>query len=214
MKSPLVHLVRPSNPTSGKPPLLILLHGVGSNEEDLFGLESAFGPDWIVVSVRAPLTMRPGSYAWFPVQFTPQGPVIDPDQAETSRKLVAEFVDEAVTTYGADPKRVVVAGFSQGAIMAASLTLTEPEKVAGAVLMSGRILPEVLPLAAPLERRTKPSYLIVHGTQDQTLPIAHGRASRETLRSLGIEPDYREFPIAHTISDASLAVVVEWVARF
>ena len=177
----------------------------------MFSLESAFDSRFIVVSVRAPLTLRPGSYAWFPVQFTPQGPIADSLQAEKSRGLLAEFVAWAVKDLGADPDHVVVAGFSQGAIMSASLALTEPEMVKAAVLMSGRILPEVLSSVASTDRRKKTSYLVVHGTQDEVLPVAHGRTSRETLQSLGIDPEYHEFAMGHTISDKSLALVSGWI---
>jgi len=211
MNSPLVHRVRRPEVSSVRPPLLLLLHGVGSNENDLFGLEQAFDPRFVVVSARAPLTVRTGAYAWFPVQLGPQGPVIDAAQAEASRVLVAQFVDWAVAEYGANPARVFVAGFSQGAIMTASLALTEPEKVAGAVLMSGRILPEVVPLVAPLPRRLAPSYLVVHGVEDAVLPLFHGQASRTTLQGLGIEPEYRAFPMGHTVSQESLAAVSAWV---
>ncbi len=124
----------------------------------------------------------------------PQGPIADAVEAEASRQKVIGFLDWAVKEYGADPLRVVLAGFSQGAIMSASVALTEPEKVTAAVLMSGRILPEVVPLAASSERRNKTRYLIVHGTRDDVLPIANGRASRDTLRSLGIEPAIPRVP--------------------
>jgi len=210
MKSPLISLVRQPKIASAQPPLLVLLHGVGSNEEDLFGLEDAFAPEFVVVSVRAPLEMRPGSYAWFPVQFTPEGPVADPIQAEASRQLLVDFLGVVGKEYSTDPNRVVVAGFSQGAIMAASLMITRPELLAGAVLMSGRVLPEVLPLAAT-DRLAGVRVLIVHGTGDHVLPVFHGRASRQTLEGLGIHPDYREFAMGHTVSDESLAAVAGWV---
>jgi len=210
MTAPLVHLVRQPQPSPQKPPLLLFLHGIGSHEGDLFSLEAAFDPGWVVVSARAPLTLQAGAYSWFPVEFTPEGIVADAAAAEISRRRLVEFLDWAVAEFGADPGRVAVAGFSQGAIMTASLALTEPEKLCAAVLMSGRILPEVLPLAAPIERRSKPKYLVIHGTQDQVLPVANGRASRQTLRSLGVEPDYHEFPMPHTISDESLSLVVDW----
>lgn len=209
MNAPLVHLVRRPLVETARPPLLLFLHGVGSHEEDLFSLAEAFDPGFLVVSARAPLTLRPGSYAWFPVQFTPQGPVADAIHAEESRRLLVKFVDWSVSELGADTSRVFVAGFSQGAIMAASLALTEPEKVKAAALMSGRILPEILPLVASSERRRRTSFVVVHGTRDEVLPLSHGRASRETLRSLGIEPQYKEFVMGHTISDESLAFVVD-----
>ena len=142
---PLVHLVRQPIIEAGTPPLLLLLHGVGSNEHDLFELAPFLDKRFLIISVRAPNTLGPGSYAWFEVNFTPQGPAINPEQAEASRETLITFIKEAITAYGANPKQVYLMGFSQGAIMSASVALTRPELVAGAVLMSGRILPEIQP---------------------------------------------------------------------
>lgn len=211
MTAPLVHLTREPRSKEGLPPLVVLLHGVGSNEADLFDLEGAFAPEFRVVSARAPLAMGPRSFAWFPVQFTPTGPVADVVQAEASRVRLAEFVSWCINQ-GADPARVYLVGFSQGAIMAASLGLIQPHLVAGAVLMSGRILAEVLPQAVP-RPEVHPRYLVVHGTDDERLPLFHGQASRQTLIDLGLEPEYREFAMGHTVTDDSLGYVAMWVNR-
>ena len=105
------------------------------------------------------------SYAWFEVDFTPQGPFSNPEQSEASRKTLITFLQESVTAYGADPKQVYLMGFSQGAIMSASVALTRPELLAGAVLMSGRILPEIRPLIASSEELSGFPFLVVHGTR-------------------------------------------------
>jgi phospholipase/carboxylesterase len=145
----LVHEVRPAAPTTGavgeRPALLILLHGVGANERQMAQIAPAFDPRFVVVSVRSPLAIGPSAFAWFHVTFTAQGPVIATEEAEAGWTLLARFIDEAVVAYGADPARVFLAGFSQGGIMALATLLTAPGKVAGAVSMSGRLLPEVLP---------------------------------------------------------------------
>ena len=90
----LVHLVREPIVEVRNPPLLLLLHGVGSNEYDLFGLAPYLDERFLIISVRAPNTIGPRSYAWFDVDFTPQGPVIDPAQAEASREAVIAFLDK------------------------------------------------------------------------------------------------------------------------
>src|SRR4051794_33373186 len=114
----LTHLVsRPQQAGAGAPPLLILLHGVGSNEHDLFGLAPYLDPRFLIVSARAPYVMMPGMYAWFEIGWVGTEIVVDPQQAEASRKLIGEFVQEAAAAYGADPGRVYLLGFSQGAIM-------------------------------------------------------------------------------------------------
>lgn len=208
----LVHLLRPPGVEASTPPLLLLLHGVGSNEDDLYGLAPFFDERFLVISARAPNTLGPGSYAWFEVDFTSQGPIINPEQAEASRQTLITFLGEAVAAYGADPKQVYLVGFSQGAIMSASVSLTQPEIVAGAVLMSGRILPEIRPLIADPERLEELPFLVVHGIDDIVLPIVHGRASRELLSSLPVGLTYHEYKMGHEVSQESLADVTAWLS--
>ena len=91
----LVHLVREPLVKEEHPPLLLLLHGVGSNEEDLYGLVPYLDKRFLIVSARAPITLEPGSYAWFELTFTPQGPIINPAQAEASRKKLIDLTRRA-----------------------------------------------------------------------------------------------------------------------
>ena len=208
----LVHLVRQPIVKAEAPPLLLLLHGVGSNEDDLFGLAPYLDERFLIISVRAPNTLGPGSYAWFDVDFTPQGPVIDPAQAEASREALIDFIGEAITAYSVDPNQVYMMGFSQGAIMSASVALTRPDLVAGVALMSGRILPEIQSLMAAPEKLEGLPILVVHGIVDTVLPINHGRASRQLLASLPVELTYHEYPMGHEVSQESLADVSSWLS--
>ncbi|WP_310569961.1 alpha/beta fold hydrolase [Gemmatimonas sp.] len=212
----LVHAVRPpeagANVDGVKPPLLILMHGVGSNEHAMAQLAPAFDPRFVVVSVRSPLTLGLNAFGWFHVSFTAAGPVIVAEEAEAGWTLLAQFIDEAVSAYDVDPTRVFLAGFSQGGIMALATLLTAPEKVAGAVMMSGRLLPEVLPhTAAGDALRDKPA-LIVHGTGDEKLDIHLARWAREQLAQFPLALTYRELPMAHAITEDSLAVATTWLA--
>jgi phospholipase/carboxylesterase len=212
----LVHVARPpAAPASGpdRPPLLLLLHGVGSHEGDLMTLAPYLDPRFYIVSARAPNTLAPGSYAWFHVQFTPQGPVINPEEAERSRLRLLDFIGELVETYGVDPAGVYIMGFSQGAIMGLSLGLTRPDRLAGLVAHSGRILPEIRPImASPDALRGLPVF-VAHGTADAVLPIHHGRASRELLSTLPVDLTYREYPMGHEISAESLGDVAAWLSE-
>jgi phospholipase/carboxylesterase len=210
----LVHLTRPPEQLEpGPPPLLLLLHGVGSHEGDLIQLAPYLDPRFFVASARAPNTLAPGSYAWFHVEFTPQGPVINPGEAESSRQALLGFIDELVDTYGLDPARVYAMGFSQGAIMGFSLALTRPDKLAGLVAHSGRILPEIRPLIAPAEELRGLPVFVLHGTADAVLPIHHGRASRDLLSDLPVRLTYREYPIEHQISAESLGDAAAWLSE-
>ena len=212
----LVHTVRLpaplSNPAGERPPLLILMHGVGANEGQMTALAPSFDPRFLVVSVRSPLVFGPNAFGWFHVSFTAEGPVIVAEEAESGWKHVARFIDEAVAAYGADPARVFLAGFSQGGIMALATLLTAPDLVAGAVVMSGRLLPEALANAAPASALRGKPVLIVHGEKDEKLGIHLARWAREQLAGLPLRVAYKEMPMGHAITRESMDVVHAWLA--
>ncbi|MGB8648272.1 MAG: PHB depolymerase family esterase [Anaerolineae bacterium] len=209
----LYHLVHQAKVVSEKPPLLIMLHGVGSNEEDLFGLASYLDPRFLVLSARGPLTLMPGSYAWFRVQWIGNRPHANPEDAEKSRQMLAQFVEQAVQAYRADPRQVYLLGFSQGAIMSGSVMLTRPDLLAGVAALSGRILPEVRPQTVSPERLKGFPVLVQHGLYDQVLPIEYGRDSHAFLTKLPVALTYREYPMAHEISQESLRDLAAWLLK-
>lgn len=196
---------------SSRPPLLILLHGVGSNEQSMAALAAAFDPRFLVLSARSPIVLGPSSFAWFHVTFTPSGPVIVAEEAEAGWKHIARFIDEAVAAYEADPARVYLAGFSQGAIMSLATLLTTPERIAGVAAMSGRVLPEVLPHVAEASRLAGKPVLIVHGTDDEKLGVQFARDAKAVLARFPIALTYREMPMRHEITRQSLDVVTAWL---
>lgn len=213
---PLVHLVRPplAPPEPGaRPPLLALAHGVGSNERDLFELAPQLDPRCVVVSARAPLTRAPDSYAWFNVDFTPQGPVIAPEQLDASRTVYAEFVGAAIMAYGADPARVYTLGFSQGAIISLVTALTHPKLFAGVIALAGRIPPEAVPwLAAPDETAGLPVFM-AHGTRDAIIRVEEARAARTILERQRVALTYTEYPIGHSLTPQMFAELTMWLQR-
>lgn len=213
----LVHTVRHASSAANgdgvRPPLLILMHGVGANEQQMTQLAPAFDSRFVVISVRSPLVFGANAFGWFHVSFTATGPVIVAEEAEAGWKLLARFIDEAVAAYGADPERVYLAGFSQGGIMALATLLTAPTKVAGAVVMSGRLLPEALAHAAPPAALRDKHVLLVHGITDDKLGIHLARWAREQLSALPLDLTYNELPMGHAITPESLAVVTAWLER-
>lgn len=211
----LVHVVRAPAPGAnpeGRPPLLLLLHGVGANERQMAALAPAFDARFVVVAARSPIVMGPEAFAWFHVSFTPQGPVIVEEEARAGWARVAEFAEEAAEAYGADPGQVYVGGFSQGGIMSLAAMLTSPQRFAGAVCMSGRLLPEVLPHAAePESLRGKP-VLLVHGERDAKLGIHLARWAREQMERLPLDLAYHELLMGHEITQESLDLVKSWLS--
>lgn len=211
----LVHLTRPPEalpPPGARPPLLALLHGVGSNERDLFRLAPRLDARFVVLSLRAPLMRGPESFAWFFAEHTPQGTVIAPEQIMASRDHIARFLGEAVEAYAADPARVYLLGFSQGAIMSLTLALTRPERTAGIAPIAGRIPPEVLPELAPVERTAGLPVLLQHGTADTVLAIDWARTARTILEGQRVDLTYREYEAGHQITPGMLDAAARWLS--
>ncbi len=212
---PLAHLIRePTRKMAAgpAPPLLLLLHGVGSNERDLMGLAPWLDGRFFVASARAPITLGYDAYGWFRFEFTPNGPVVmDPAEAESSFRLILRFMGELIEAYGVDPNRTYLVGFSQGTIMSLSIALTHPDKVAGVVAMSGRFPDAIRPQIAPPEKLRGLPILLQHGTEDPVLPIHYGRAAREALDGLPVRLDYHEYRMGHHVTQESLADVSAWL---
>jgi len=209
----LVHLVQvPREVGASEPPLLLLLHGIGSNEQDLFSMAPVLDPRFHIVSARAPIQIMEGGYAWFNIEYAADGTIIpELDQAEASRLLLVQFVDELVAAYGVDPRCVYLMGFSQGAMMSLSVALTRPEKVAAVVAMSGRLPEQALLNHGPVDEIRKLEIFVSHGTYDDLLPILHGRFCRDELEKLNVPLAYREYPMGHEVRPEALREITAWL---
>ena len=208
----LIHKVRPPDGSSaGKAPLLIFLHGRGTNEDDLLGLADYLDPRFFIVSARAPFPFQqaPGSHTWYEVHEigTPH-----PEQFAESYSRLRQFVHDMQTGYPVDPKNTFLFGFSMGSIMSFALGLTVPGVVRGIVAHSGYI-PENAGLTFAWKSLQNLSVFIAHGSEDPVIPIEHGRRANELLSATAADVTYREYPILHTISEESLNDVSDWLQK-
>ncbi|MEN0053260.1 MAG: alpha/beta hydrolase-fold protein [Mucilaginibacter sp.] len=205
LREPLVDIDNPG--------LLILLHGVGSNENGLFDMAELLPADMIIVSVRAPYTLRPNSYAWFDVQFSSGTSIINPEQAEKSRTVLNMFVNQLTERFQVNMQQIYIGGFSQGGIMAYSVGLTFPQKFAGIFSLSGRLLKEVRPLIKASDEINKLRVFIAHGTDDKVLSVNYALEARAYLQALGVNAEYHEYPIAHSIEQQELDDLNKWLLK-
>lgn len=208
---PLPHVLHKPVRADGPPPMLVMLHGYGANEDDLFALAPYLDERLLVVCPRAPVMLMPGSYGWFEIAFTAAGIAYDPYAARLGRSVAAEFVAEAVRAYAADPARLIVGGFSQGASMAAGVSFARPELVAHVALLSGLVPDELADELPPPEQMAGKAFFVSHGTFDQVVPIGHGRKMRALLEGFPVDLTYREYPMGHEISAVCLRDLQEWV---
>lgn len=208
----LHHLVREPKIRLDKNPLLLLLHGYGSNEEDLFSFASELPEEYYVVSVRAPYELGFGSYDWYAINFdADENKFSDVPQAQQSRDLIANFIDELIANYPIDAAKVTLIGFSQGTILSYAIALSYPEKIQRVVAMSGYLNTE---MAIPNFENKDFSRLKIfasHGTVDQVVPIDWARKAAPALTKLGIEVVYKEYPIGHGVAPQNFYDFKNWL---
>ncbi|MEJ2584988.1 MAG: alpha/beta fold hydrolase [Robiginitalea sp.] len=209
---PLHHMLRPNANGKPNPPALFMLHGFGSNEQDLFSFAPELPEDLLVISLRAPYDLPPYGHAWYAINFeAPRGKWNDVDQAIKSRELLLKTIDEAIEKYGLDPDRISLLGFSQGSILSYALALSYPERIKSVIALSGYVDPEML---VPDYRDKDLSQLRVygsHGQVDPVIPVAWAQQAADFINSLGIDHRYREFPVGHGVSPENLADFKAWM---
>jgi len=200
---------RPIVPTSSGP-LLVLLHGLGANEHDLMGLERDFDPKLTIVCLRAPLEYQFGGFAWFEIQWLPDGIHVDPQQALQSLDILLETLRNLPSQLDLQPSQTFLGGFSQGAIMSLGASLAEPGLFDGVLLLSGRMLPEFAQVD-PSPTFAKLPFYVQHGLNDQVLPVSGARTIKSFLESAGCPLTYLEYSMGHEINQPSLKQMTRWL---
>ncbi|WP_405605614.1 alpha/beta hydrolase [Polaribacter sp. Asnod1-A03] len=208
--SDLQYLIREPKKVTENPPLLILLHGYGSNEQDLFSFSEELPDEFLIISAQAPYTLGYGSYAWFAINFDEiNGKFSDLDQARESLDKIALFIDEIKEKHKTDPDKTFLLGFSQGAILSYSLSFFYPNKVQNVIALSGYINTELLPES--ISKEIKTNYYSSHGTVDQVLPIEWARKSKPFLDNLGFNSEYSEYPVGHGVAPQNFFSFKKWI---
>ena len=210
----LHHLVRAPKIILDKNPLLLLLHGYGSNEEDLFSFASELPEEYYVISARAPFDMGFGSYAWYAINFdADENKFSDIPQAQQSRDLIANFINELVANYPIDPSNVTLIGFSQGTILSYAVALSYPEKIQRVVAMSGYINTEMVKPNFETNNFSNLKIFASHGTVDQVVPVDWARKAAPALTQLGIEIVYKEYPVGHGVAPQNFYDFKNWLLQ-
>jgi phospholipase/carboxylesterase len=160
-----------------------------------------------VLLLRGPLQIGPQGFAWYQVNFTSNGPSFDYEQAEASRQLLQGFIEAL------PPLPTVIAGFSQGGIMSSSIGVTQPERVKGFALLSGRMLREIDAQIASAERLQSTSAFIAHGQRDGVLPIDWAKEADAWLDRIGVTHETHYYDMAHEIVAEELADFSRWLTK-
>lgn len=210
----LYHVVRPPKNNQTKAAVLIMLHGYGSDENDLFSFASELPEELFIISVRAPIPMQPYGNAWYAIYFdNTSGKFSDNEQAKTSRDLIAKFIDEAVAAYDVDANNVTLLGFSQGTILSYAVALHYPEKVKNIIALSGYINQDLLPGDLNVKDYSKLDFYCSHGSEDQVIPVEWARKSKPFLDKLNIKNTYSEFSVGHGVAPQNFFEFKNWLEK-
>ncbi len=208
------HLVREPKAKKDKNPLLLLLHGYGSNEEDLFSFATELPDEYFIVSARAPFDMMYGSYAWYAINFdADENKFSDIVQAKQSRDLIAKFIDELVLNYTIDASNVTLVGFSQGCILSYAIAVSYPEKVKRVVAMSGYFNSDIATDNFQENDYSTLKIFASHGAVDQVIPVDWARSSIPKLKELGIAIVYKEYPVGHSVAPQNFFDFKNWLQQ-
>jgi phospholipase/carboxylesterase len=195
-----------------KNPLILMLHGYGSNEADLFSFAPELPDEYYIISARAPYDLQYGSYAWYAINFdADQNKFSDNDQARISRDKISDFIDEIIRKYPIDSNDVSLFGFSQGSILSYAVALSYPEKINKVVAMSGYLNLEIVADDYLKNNLSKLNIFASHGTVDQVIPVEWARKTAPVLEKLGINITYKEYPVGHGVAPQNFYDLKNWL---
>lgn len=212
MELSLEYQIREPKLILDKNPLLLLLHGYGSNENDLFSFSNELPEEYFVISARAPYDLQFGSYAWYAINFdADQNKFSDHEQAMLSRELVVKFIEELKSKYPIDSSNITLIGFSQGSILSYSIALSYPNIVQRVGALSGYLNIDITTENYQNNDFSNLKIFTSHGTVDQVIPVEWARKTDPILKSLGINSTYKEYPIGHGVSPQNFFDLKNWL---
>ena len=208
---PLHAKIRPSL-IKKNAPLLVLLHGYGSDESDLFSFAEELPNELFILSLRAPHKLQPYGNAWYAINFdAQQNKWNDVEQAQEAMKIIVSCIEQACTQYDLDKNNVSLLGFSQGCILSMALAINHPELIKNVIGLSGYVCEEFIE-----EDRTKKDFSHLdfycsHGSSDQVIPVDWARETPNFLTEKGIKHKYSEFPVGHGVAPQNFFEFRKWL---
>lgn len=210
----LEYLIRKPADNNARPPLLIMLHGYGSNEQDLFSFAQELPSELLIVSVRAPLSLGFGSYAWYSINFeADRDNFSNLEEANTALKSIDSFIDGLLDKYKPDPTRIFLMGFSQGTILSLAYALNHPGKIQHVIALSGYVNQKLIKIPLEASNYKDLDVFASHGSVDQVIPVEWARRTPHFLDKLKIEHEYKEYPVGHGVAPQNFFDLLSWIRK-
>jgi phospholipase/carboxylesterase len=206
------YLIKEPQSKTSESPLLLLLHGFGSNESDLHSFANYLPENHYIVSIRAPFKLPNGGFAWYNISFDEDmNKFNDHEQAKDSINMIINFIEELSNKYLIDKDKISLLGFSQGTILSYALCLNYPEKFKNIIGFSGYIDEAMINIESENTDYSKLNLYISHGKDDPIIPVDWARKSTEVLKRNKIKYSFNEFNSGHTISAENFYDFKNWL---
>ncbi|MBO6880119.1 alpha/beta fold hydrolase [Winogradskyella sp.] len=210
-----LHYIKRPSKLKENAPLMIMCHGYGSDENDLFSFASELPEELFIISLRAPYVMQPFGNAWYAINFDAEkGKWSDDEQATESVDKIADFIDYACKTYPVNPENVTLLGFSQGTILSHAVALNYPTKIKNIVALSGYINKGILPDSIEDSEVSHLNFFCSHGSADQVIPVDWARKTPDFLKALNINHTYKEYPVGHGVAPQNFYDFKDWLKDY
>ena len=211
-KMDLQFIVREPENITPQTQLLVMLHGYGSNEEDLFSFRHDLPKDWIIVSFRAPRNSDYEGFAWYDIDFNNPDKFLDVDQAVDSMKLIMKSIDNLKHHYQLESKTNIV-GFSQGGILTYAMTLTYPDYFHKVACLSSYPDPKILKNIKGKKEIQHLRFFVSHGSEDAVIPLDWGRKAADFLYELGAFFTFREYMTGHSVNQKNYIDLIHFFEK-
>lgn len=194
-------------------PTILMLHGYGSHENDLFSFANDLPADFPIVSLRAPHPLPFGGFCWYQINFEASNPEerSDDTAAANSRDGIIAFI-ESYRRKQQTTQPLILMGFSQGCILSYAVAFTRPDLIHSVMALSGYLHTPILPDTMMQEKLRHLHFYVAHGTEDPILPVDWARKSVAFLEKNQLSHEYREYPIGHGIDPQGFQDLKKYLA--
>jgi len=211
----LDYLIREPKTNTKNPALLVMLHGYGSNQKDLFSFANELPDELLIISVKAPLSLGFESYSWYTIHFnsTDSSKFSDIPEAKDALQKINTFIDEIVHTYKVNTTNVFILGFSQGTILSTAFALNNPNKVNHIIALSGYVNEDLLESDFHKNDFSNLDFFVSHGSVDQVIPVDWARKTPLFLNQLNIQNTYQEYAVGHGVAPQNFHDLNTWIQK-
>lgn len=194
-----------------KPPMFLIIHGYGSNEEDLFFITKKLPDNFFVISLRGINNLNNGGYSWYNIDFSKKLHSIS--GAINARNKIIFFIKEAIEYYNLDYENIWICGFSQGAILSYSIALNKINIIKKAIILSGFLYKKIITENdLNLFKNKSLEFFITHGENDNIIPLKLSKKGCYLLEKYKIPFFYKEYKnIGHTLCEENFNNLIKWI---